>query len=119
MPLLAKSRDEVHGDVLAVDVAIEVEDQHFEQRRAAADRRPRADARDARERLRAETAHARGEHAVDGREPALEIHVRSREPELAAEPEPAHDAARDGVIAAEHSARGFEIADSERLPNRR
>src|SRR6516162_3269013 len=97
MPLRTEPLDEVHGDVLAVDLALEVEDQHLEQRRAAADRRPRADARDAREYFRPESAHACGENPVDRREPALQVHVGRWEPELRAEPEAAHDAPRDRV----------------------
>src|SRR5687768_13344346 len=92
MPLLTKALDEVHGDVLAVDVAVEVEDQHLEQRVCAADRRARADARDAVERTGPNAGYARGKNAVDRRLQSLQVHVRSREAELAPEPQAAHHA---------------------------
>src|SRR5690606_15924519 len=119
MPLLAQALHEVHGDVLAVDLAVEVEDQHLEERRAAADGRTRADARDAVEQLRAEAADPHGEDAIDRRPPTLQADVRRREAEALAEPEAPNDPSRHAVVAAEHRLRLLEIARGERGANRR
>src|SRR5690606_26424515 len=114
MPLLAQALHEVHGDVLAIDLAVEVEDQHLEERRAAADGRTRADARDAVEQLRAEAADPHGEDAIDRRPPTLQADVRRREAEALAEPEAPNDPSRHAVVAAEHRLRLLEIARGER-----
>src|SRR5262245_14423861 len=118
MPLLAEPFHEVDRYVAAIDVFVEVEDQDLEQRVAAADRRPRADARDSVERRAAEAGHARGEDAVDRCLDPLQMHVRSREAELAAQAQAADDSAGDRVVATEHVARRREIARLERLADR-
>src|SRR5690349_18665291 len=118
MPLLAEPFHEMNRDVAAIDALVEVEDQHLEQRLTAADRRPRADARDAVERRGTEAGYARRENAVDRRLNPLQVDVRGREAELPAEPQAAHDSAGDRVVAAEHVARRREIAGLERLADR-
>src|SRR5690606_19192532 len=110
---------EVHRDVAPVDVAVVVEDIDLEQHAAAADRRPRADARDAVQEIGPEPADARGEDPVDRRLAALQMHVRGRKAELAAQAQAGHDAARDRVVAPEHGLRGREIAGRERRAYRR
>src|SRR5690606_34140302 len=117
--LLAQAPPEVHRQMRAVDVPVEVEDQHLEERGPAADRRPRADARDAVEQRRAEAADPDGEDAVDRRPAALEADIRRRKSQALAEPEPANDPPRHAVIAAEHRLRLLEIALGERGPDRR
>ena len=119
MSFLAQSLDEVHGDVAIVDVAVEIEDQHFEKRGLTADRRPCSDLRDAVEHASTEPAHARSEDAVDRRVQPLQIHVGRRETELLAEPESAHDAPRYRVVASEHAARRRKVAAVQRFANRR
>src|SRR5690606_233243 len=119
MTLLAQPLDEMNRDALAVDVAVEIEDQHLEEHGPSADRRPRADARDAVEELRAEPADAHGEDAVDRRAAALQVHVRGRESERLPEAAPADDAPGQAEIPAKHLPRLSEIAGRERRANRR
>src|SRR5438128_2602325 len=102
MPLLAEPLHEMDSDIAAVDGLVGGEDQHLEQSRAAADRRARADARNAVERRATQARDARREDAVDRGLAALQMHIRGREAELPAEPQAAHDSARDRVVAAEH-----------------
>src|SRR5690606_15723637 len=119
MPLLAQPLHEVHRDALAVDFAVEIEDQHLEKRRAAADRRTRADARDAVEQRRTEAADPHREDAVDRRPPTLQADIRRRESEALTESEPADDLPRHAVVAAEHRFRRLEVARGERRADRR
>src|SRR5687768_12190208 len=118
MPLLAKTLDEVHGDVLAVDLAVEIEDQHLEQRVCAADGRARADARNTVERTGPDTGYARGENSVDRGLQSLQVHVCRREAELAPEPQAAHHAPRHRVLAPEHPTRRAEVSDLQCFADR-
>ena len=101
---------ETNGNMLAVDVAVEIEQVHLEQRPRATHGRPDAEVGDAGQRLVAQAADLDGENAGHRQRIVLDADVRGGETELAADLVAVRDLAVDDVRPAEQARRMFHLA---------
>src|SRR5262245_41058177 len=90
--LVAQLPDELDVESPAIEIGIEIEQVRLEQQLASAQRRPRAEARDARQPACTGARDANREDAVDRAHLAAERHVRGRIAKRAPETLSANDA---------------------------
>ena len=106
--------------MIAIDVAVEIEQMHFQRRPAFfMHRRTYPEAGNAAMHAGVRQAGFHHEDAPQRRAVVLELDVGGGETELSSQLVAAHDVARDGIWPAQQPPGAFHVASGQRFPHRR